>query len=232
MKVNLHLVEDTSHDRESEGQEGARGHGGAGVVDWHRRGCSRGSRALDQGSRANGSHGRRYVGGNSGDGGDVDGSGVGRGDVHRDIGGGGGGSRLRNGNDDRLSGGPRNGNNNRLSGGLSDGNDNRLSGGLRHRHSDRLGARVSVVLLVGSSTVDRIGATGDANIVASAGILLGAHSWATRTVGLAVDTSSEGNVRSAGDADVVTSASILLGVASGGSFTSAAKEGETALCYD
>lgn len=200
-RFNLRLVEETSHDRESEGQEGARGHGRAGVVDWHGRGCGGGSRALDQRSRANGSHGGRHVGGNSGDGGDVNGSGVGRGDEHRDIGG--GGSRHRNRNDGRL-------------------------GGLRHRHSDRLGARVSVVLLVGSSTVDRIGATGDANIVSSAGILLRAHSWAAGTVRLAVDTSSKGNVRSAGDTDIVAGASILLSVASGGCVRTA-KKGEAAL---
>lgn len=229
IRIDLHLVEDTSHDRESEGQEGARGHGGAGVVDWHGRRRGGGSRALHQRSRAHGSHGSRHHGRNSGHGGHVNGSCVGRGDVHRDIGGGRGGCRLGNGSDHRLSGRLRdrddhrlsgrlgNRNDHGLSGRLGDGNNNRLSCGLRNRHNDRLGAWVSVVRLVGSSTIDSVRSAGNANIVASAGILLGARSWAAGTVLLTVDTSTKGDVRSTGNADIVARTSILLGVTRGGS---------------
>jgi hypothetical protein len=94
------------------------------------------------------------------------------------------------------------------------------------RHHDDLGsggnlddlrAGNSLVSIVGTSTELDSRTVGDANVVASAGIVLAAHAGAARAVGLAVGASAELDGWTTGDTDVETGAGVVLAVTSGGS---------------
>lgn len=148
---------------------------------------------LHQRGRADGDLGRRRVDGNGCHGGNRNGSSVGRRKNDRDVGRSAGGSDLKN-----LGGGRQH---------------NDLGGG--RRDLDNLRAGISLVSVVGTGTELGVGTAGDANVVASTGILLGAHAGTARAVRLAVGTSAELDSRTAGNADVETGTGILLAVTSG-----------------
>lgn len=124
---------------------------------------------------------------------DGDGGGVGRRDHDRDV----GGSAGRRNLDDDLRSGRH--------------DDNLRGGG----NLDDLRAGIGVVSIVGAGTELDSRTVGDANVVASASIVLAAHAGTAGAVGLAVGASAELDGWAIGDTDVETGAGVVLAVTGG-----------------